>query len=85
MSKIQVEAQEKAAQGFATIVRWDGIKHNPPSNLKFSPLAMIPHKSKKYRAILDLSFALKVAGWDITSVNEATKETSSVGALDQLY
>ena len=66
ISKIQVEAQEKAAQGFSTIVRWYGIKQNPPSDLKISPLAMILHKSRKYRAILDLSFALKVAWWDIT-------------------
>ena len=62
-NKIQVEAQEKAAQGFATTVRWDCIKQNPPSILKFSPLEMIPHKSRKYREILDLSYALKVAGW----------------------
>ena len=60
--QIQVESRGKAAQVFATIVRWDKIKQNPPSNLKFSQLEMIPHKSRKYRAILDLSFALKLAG-----------------------
>ena len=37
---------------------------------------MILHKSRKYREILDLSFALKVAGWDLPSVNKATKETA---------
>ena len=37
---------------------------------------MIPHKSRKYIAILDLSFALKVAGWGITLVNKETKETA---------
>ena len=56
-------------------MNWDVIKQNPPSNLKISPLEMILHKSRKYRAILDLSFALNVAGWDLPSVNEATKET----------
>ena len=65
ISQIQVEAREELAQGFATIVRWDDIKQNPPSNLKISPLAMILHKNIKYRAILDLSFALKVAEWDL--------------------
>ena len=45
---------------------------------------MIPHKSRKYRAILDLSFALKVEGWDLTLVNEATKETSPYEALEQV-
>ena len=84
ISQIRVEAQEKAAQGFATIVRWDDIKQNPPSNLKISPLAMILHKSRKYRAILDLSFALKLAWWDIPSVNKETKETAPAEALDQV-
>ena len=45
---------------------------------------MIPHKSKKYREILDLSFVLKVAGWDLPLENEATKETSPAEALDKV-
>ena len=65
-------------------MRWDDIKQNPPSNLKISPLEMIPHKSSKYRAILDLSFALNVAGWDLPQLNKATKETSPAEVLDQL-
>ena len=72
ISKIQVEAQEKSAQWFETIVRWEDIKQNPPSNLKISTVEMIPHKSRKCRAILDLSFSLKVTGWDLPSVNKAT-------------
>ena len=43
---------------------------------------MIPHKIRKYRAILDLSFALKVVGWDLPSVNEVTKETAPAEALE---
>ena len=54
ISQIQFEAWEKATKGFATILRWGDIKQNPPSNLKISLLAMIPHKSRKYRAILSL-------------------------------
>ena len=84
ISQIQVYALEKLAQGFATIVRWEDIKHNAPSNLKFSLLAMTPHKSRKYRAILNQSFVLKVAGWDLTSVNKVTKEISPTEALDQV-
>ena len=30
ISQIQVEAQEKSAQGFETIVKLDDIKYNPP-------------------------------------------------------
>ena len=54
ISTIQVEAWEKTAQGFATIVKWDNIKQNPPSNLKVPPLTIIHHKGRKYRAVLDL-------------------------------
>ena len=52
--------------------------------MKFSPLAMIPHKSKIYRAILDLSFASKVSEWDLPSVNKATKEAAPAEALEQV-
>ena len=45
---------------------------------------MIPHKSRKYRAILDISFALKVAGWYLPSLNEATKETAPSETLEQV-
>ena len=58
--------------------------HCPRSNLKISPLAMILHKSRKYRAILDLSFVLKVAGWDLPSVNEATKEIAPAETPQQV-
>ena len=33
---------------------------------------------------MDLSFALKVAGWDLTLVNKATKETALDEALGKL-
>ena len=65
-------------------MRWGDLKQNLPSKLKFSLLVMIPHKSRKYRAILDLSFALKVAGWDLPSANESTKETEQAEALHQV-
>ena len=84
ISKIQVEAWGKSAQGFATIVRWDDIKQNPPSNFKISLLEMILHKSRKYREILDLSFALEVTGWYLPYVNEETKVTSQAAALEQV-
>ena len=70
--------------GYATIVNWDNIKDNPPPNLKISPISLIPHKSQSYRAILDLSFALKKAGFDIMLVNEATEETAPDEAVGKL-
>ena len=39
-----MELREKMKQCQAKVVLWDDIKDNPPTELKISPLAMIPHK-----------------------------------------
>ncbi len=52
------EAAKKVAMGQATIVEWDEIKDNPPTQTKVLPIAAIPHKSKAFESILDLSFSL---------------------------
>ena len=41
---MQVEAREKAAQGFVKIFTWEELKKRLPPALKISPLAMIQHK-----------------------------------------
>lgn len=84
IAQIQLEAREKEQQGFAKIYRWDELKRNLPRALKLSPLAMIPHKSRKYRAILDLSFMLWVMGYALPSVNDATQDTAPADAIDQI-
>jgi hypothetical protein len=46
---------------------------------------MIPHKSKKFRAIRDLSFGVKLSsGERVSSVNETTTLQAPTGAIDQL-
>ena len=45
---------------------------------------MIPHKNRKYRTILDLSFVLKVVGRDIPLVNKEIKETAPTETLEQV-
>ena len=80
--EIQKEARKKEAQGFAKIYKWDKLKKELPSPLKLLPLAMIPHKSRKYRAILDLSFALKLAGYELPSFNDATDSCAPKEAID---
>ena len=42
------EVWEKVATGQAKVVSWDDIKENPPPQLKISPVAAIPHKSKAF-------------------------------------
>ena len=53
--------------------------------LKISPIAAIPHKSKQFRSILDLSFNLRLKqGGIVPSVNATTIKTAPKGAIDQL-
>ena len=61
------------------------IKDNPPTQLKISPIAAIPHKLRGFRSILDLSFSLHLKnGGILPSVNDTTIKTAPKGALDQL-
>ena len=63
---------------------WDSIKDNPPKELKISPIAAIPHKSKANRSILELSFCLRLKNGGVqAAVNDTTKKTAPKGAIDQ--
>ena len=69
------EALERVKEGSCRLVNWDDIKHDFPTNLKISPLAAVPHKSRIYRMILDLSFQLRVNGKKLESVNSASDKS----------
>jgi hypothetical protein len=85
IAHFKAEVEEKVKSGQAKLVSWDSIKANPPENLKISPIAAIPHKSKQFRSILDLSFHLRLKqGGVLPSVNSATVKTAPKGAIDQL-
>ena len=66
------------------MLKWSDIKDNIPTKLKKFPVAMIPHKSKAYRFILDLSFTLFHRGIRFASVNENTNKKSRPEAMVQL-
>jgi hypothetical protein len=72
---------DKVKENFAKITRWGDIKDDIPPNLKISPIAMIPHKSRDYRAILDLSFQIRVKGIRQPSVNQATNKLAPQKAM----
>ena len=78
------EVMEKVARGQARIVDWADLRRNLPPNLKISPIAMVPHSSRKWRAILDLSFMLKFDMGAVPSVNSTSAELAPRPALDQL-
>ena len=69
---LRQESLSKVDQGFVRLVRWKDIRDNPPANLKISPIAAIPHKSRDFRMILDLSHGVTIRGERQPSVNEAT-------------
>ena len=79
------EAKEKVERGQARLVPWDEIKDNPPPELKISPVAAIPHKSKAFRTILDLSYRIRLEnGGVINSVNDTTEKVAPQGSIDQI-
>jgi len=81
---LRQEALEKVAQGEAEVIKWDDIKDALHPNLKISPLAAIPHKSRLFRAILDLSFQLRLRGVKLPSVNAETVPLSDHKAMEQM-
>ena len=76
-----LETEQKVKEGFAKTIRWGDIKNDIPPNLKISPIAMIPHKSRKFRAILDLSFQLRLKGKKQSSVNSGTTKQAPQKAM----
>ncbi len=79
------EVVEKVRTNQAQIVQWEDIKENPPKELKITPIAAIPHKSKAYQSILDLSFWLRLkTGGVLSAVNDTTEKTAPEGAINQI-
>ena len=71
--------------GQAKIVQWNDISDFPLPLLMISPVAMVPHSSHPYRAILNLSFAIKLTpSTCVPSANSTTTKTAPRGAIDQI-
>jgi hypothetical protein len=71
------ETMDKVKQGFARIIPWKELRKNLPSKLKVSPIAAIPHKSRLFRMILDLSFGFRHLDEVHPSVNDATTDDAA--------
>lgn len=85
LKHFELEIAEKVAAGQARVIAWADIEHDPPPQLKISPIAAVPHSSKPFRSILDLSFSLKLeTGASIPAVNETTVKTAPQASIDQL-
>ena len=87
---LRTEALEKVAQGFTKLVPWTTMRQQIATgkrrHIKISPIAAIPHKSRLYRMILDLSHkGQRRLGQEKLSVNELTDETAAPSkSMDQL-
>ena len=69
----------------ARLVLYDKIRGNIPTQMKVSPIAVIPHKSKAFILILDLSFSLKLTPYGrVFSANENSEKTDPGGAIDKI-
>ncbi len=85
IAHFRAEVNEKVISRQAKLVMWDSIKNNPLVELKISPIATIPHKSKIFCSILNLSFHLQLKqGGIVPLVNATTIKTAPKGAIDQL-
>ena len=78
------ETTSKVKEGFGKIVCYRNIKNNLPQKLKLSPVAMVPHKSRAYRVILDLSFHLRSTNHPHPSVNDSTTAQAPAEAMSKL-
>ncbi len=84
MQALHEETEDKVKNGYARVVRYGDIKRNLPKTLKISPVAMIPHKSRSFRTILDLSFRLRLRNILMQSVNSATVKQAPAESMVQL-
>ena len=84
IKQLREETNDKIKHGYARVVKWGEIKQEMPKKLKISPVAMIPHKSKQFRCIFDLSFTLSHKGIRYPSVNETTNKLSKAESMVQL-
>lgn len=88
---VQEDVQYQVDAGFSEIVLWDDYKVDMPSNLKISPLAVVPQANRRGRLILDLSFGVyrSVSGRQRgplmqESVNDTTERLSPPGPIHEL-
>ena len=79
------EVLQKVNKGHCRLIKWNTIKNNPPPNLKVSPIAAIPHKSRAYRMILHLAYQIRINKEKLKSVNDTTnKDYASQHAICEL-
>ena len=67
--QIHQDTEDKVKHKYEIIVKWGDTKNEIPRKIKKSPVEMIPHKSKPFIFIMDISFILFHKGVKFLSVN----------------
>ena len=84
ITQLQANTKDKVKHHYDCVIKWKEIKDNLLPKLKINPVAMIPHKSKAFRCILNLSFNIKYKGRILKSVNKATTKMVHHATMTQL-
>ena len=85
ISHFSAEAKVKVESKWARLVIYDDVKGDLPKQMKGFPIAAIPHKSKEFQSILDLSFESHIIPHGrVHSVNENREKTAPGGVTDHI-
>ena len=81
---LRLKGHTKVQNGFVKILKYKTIKDRLPPTLKVSLASSIPHKSRQYCLILDISFLLPINGKYLSLVNGATVKTDPQESMGKL-
>ena len=84
ITQLRTETEDKCKHVYAHVVTWGALKNEVPKRLKISLVAMIPHKSKPFRCILDLLFTLQHKCRRYSSFNTESTPLSLPQSMVQL-
>ena len=84
LDALHAETEDKVKNRYTKVICFGDIMEDLPNKLKISPVAMIPHKSRVFRTILDLSFCLKHEEKIMESINSASVQQAPAEAMVQL-
>ena len=80
LEALHAETDKKVKNRYSKVLRYGDIK-GLYKKLKISPVAMIPHKSRAYRTILDLALVSPKTPWETHAVSQLCHHQASLGRI----
>ena len=85
ISHFTAETKVKVESKRGRLVIYDDVKDNLPKQIAVSPISTIPHKSKAFRLILELSFALRlIPHVHVPSINKNSDQKALGFPIDNI-